>query len=79
MSMKINSKRYYHGAVVAMLVYDITNYETFKSLPLWLEEIRKHANENIVITLVGNKLDLADDRAVTVAEAREFSGKLKNF
>jgi GTPase SAR1 family protein len=61
-----------------MLVYDITKHETFKNLPGWLEEIRKHASPNITITLVGNKLDLSENRDVSIAEAREFAGKIIN-
>jgi GTPase SAR1 family protein len=60
--------------VVAILVYDITNYESFTSLVSWLAEVRQHTSENIVITLVGNKSDLADKRVVSVEEAKQFAG-----
>lgn len=68
------TRSYYHGSVVALLVYDITKYETFENLSHWLEEIRQYADEKIVITLVGNKTDLESERAVSTAEAREFAG-----
>jgi GTPase SAR1 family protein len=60
---------------VALLVYDITRYDSFKSCVSWLEEIRKHTDENIIITLVGNKRDLEKSREVSVEEATDFAGK----
>ncbi|VVB09735.1 unnamed protein product [Arabis nemorensis] len=47
---------YYRGAVGAMLVYDLTNRESFDHIPRWLEELRALADKNIVIILIGNKI-----------------------
>ncbi|GER42826.1 RAB GTPase homolog A4A [Striga asiatica] len=66
---------YYRGAVGAMLVYDITKRQTFEHIPRWLEELRSHADKNIVIILVGNKSDLGDQRAVPTEDAKEFAQK----
>ena len=66
---------YYRGAVGAMLVYDITKRLTFDHIPRWLEELRNHADKNIVIILIGNKSDLEDQRAVPVEDAKEFAQK----
>ena len=41
-----------------MLVYDITNKESFEALDKWLEEINNYSSENISICLIGNKKDL---------------------
>ncbi|CAA0812496.1 Ras-related protein RABA4a [Striga hermonthica] len=64
---------YYRGAVGAMLVYDITKRQTFEHIPRWLEELRSHADKNIVIILIGNKSDLEDQRAVPMEDAKEFA------
>ncbi|XP_057807713.1 ras-related protein RGP1-like [Salvia miltiorrhiza] len=64
---------YYRGAVGAMLVYDITNRQSFDHMARWLEELRGHADKNIVIMLVGNKSDLETDRAVSTEDAKEFA------
>ncbi|EPS65006.1 hypothetical protein M569_09770 [Genlisea aurea] len=64
---------YYRGAVGAMLVYDITKRQTFDHIPRWLEELRGHADKNIVIILIGNKSDLEDQRAVPTEDAKEFA------
>jgi len=66
---------YYRGAVGAMLVYDITKRQTFDHVPRWLEELRNHADNNIVIMLVGNKCDLENLRAVPTEDAKEFAQK----
>jgi Ras-related protein Rab-11A len=66
---------YYRGAVGAMLVYDITKRQSFDHIPRWLEELRNHADKNIVIILIGNKNDLEDQRAVPTEDAKEFAEK----
>ncbi|PHT31270.1 hypothetical protein CQW23_27607 [Capsicum baccatum] len=66
---------YYRGAVGALLVYDITKRQTFDHIPRWLEELRSHADKNIVIMLIGNKTDLEDQRAVPTEDAKEFAQK----
>ncbi|KAJ7543180.1 hypothetical protein O6H91_09G028200 [Diphasiastrum complanatum] len=66
---------YYRGAVGAMLVYDITKRQTFDHVTRWLEELKGHADNNIVIMLVGNKADLDSLRAVSTEEATEYAEK----
>lgn len=66
---------YYRGAVGAMLVYDITKRQSFDHIPRWLDELRGHADKNIVIILIGNKTDLEDQRAVPTEDAKEFAEK----
>lgn len=64
---------YYRGAVGAMLVYDITKRQTFDHVARWLEELRGHADSNIIIMLIGNKCDLGNLRAVPIDDAKEFA------
>ncbi|XP_006821421.1 ras-related protein Rab-5B-like [Saccoglossus kowalevskii] len=66
---------YYRNAQAALVVYDITYENSFnraKSLS-WVRELRRQASPNIVITLVGNKADLADGRTVITEEARAYA------
>lgn len=70
---------YYRGAVGAMLVYDITKRQSFDHVARWLEELRGHADKNIVIMLVGNKTDLVSLRAVPTEDAKEFAEKENLF
>ncbi|WCJ22474.1 hypothetical protein M5689_004562 [Euphorbia peplus] len=64
---------YYRGALGAMLVYDITKRPTFDHVARWVEELRAHADNSIVIMLIGNKADLTDQRAVPTEDAVEFA------
>ncbi|XVE76688.1 hypothetical protein DITRI_Ditri13aG0001600 [Diplodiscus trichospermus] len=70
---------YYRGAVGAMLVYDITKRQSFDNVSRWLEELRGHADKNIVIMLVGNKSDLNSLRTVPTEDAKEFAQRESLF
>ena len=72
---KFQIKRYYRGAVGALLVYDISKHSTYENVERWLKELRDHADSNIVISLVGNKSDLRHLRSVPSDEAKAFAGK----
>jgi len=51
---------YFKGAVGALLVYDTTDEKSFYSLKDWIDKIRDHSNNGVVILLVGNKKDLLE-------------------
>lgn len=53
-------------------MYDISKRVTYDNVARWLKELRDHADENIVIMLVGNKRDLRHMRMVPTEEAKEF-------
>jgi Ras-related protein Rab-11A len=56
-------------------VYDIAKHGTYENVTRWLKELRDHADQNIVIMLVGNKSDLKHLRAVPTDEAKAFSSE----
>jgi Ras-related protein Rab-11A len=56
-----------------MLVYDISNKESFENLERWLVELRDHADEKIEVVLVGNKSDLEAQRQVTTKEGQKLA------
>ena len=67
--------RYYRGAVGAFIVYDTTKMNSFQSIEQrWLQELRDHADPNIVIMIVGNKTDLRHLRSVLSDDAKLFAG-----
>ena len=66
---------YYRGAVGALLVYDIANYNSFQNLDLWFKELKDHADPNILIVLVGNKNDLIHLRQVKTGNGIAFAKK----
>ncbi|PKA51241.1 Ras-related protein RABA2a [Apostasia shenzhenica] len=64
---------YYRGALGALLVYDVTKPTTFENVGRWLKELRNHADSNIVIMLIGNKIVLKHLRAVASEDAQSFA------
>uniref|UniRef100_A0AC34G0E8 Rab5 n=1 Tax=Panagrolaimus sp. ES5 TaxID=591445 RepID=A0AC34G0E8_9BILA len=64
---------YYRGAQAAIVVYDITNQESFAKAKNWVKELQRQASPNIVIALAGNKADLASKRVVEYEEAQAYA------
>jgi len=63
---------YYRGAHGIIMVYDVTNYETFEHVEEWLNEVNRHASESTLKLLVGNKADLQEDKKVPTDEAKKI-------
>jgi small GTP-binding protein len=53
---------YYRGVNGIMLCFDVSQRETYERVADWLQNIKKHASENVHVMLVGNKIDLRPDR-----------------
>ena len=66
---------YYRGAVGALLVYDVTDRNSFNHVPMWLKEVEENAEKDCLIMLVGNKMDLQEHRTVFVRDGRSFARK----
>jgi len=69
---------YYKGSMGCIILFDLTNRESFDHVPKWLEEVKKESG-NIPILLVGNKSDLINERAVSLDEALQISKDLNMF
>nr|AIC33797.1 PLN03108 [Puccinia cf. psidii AE-2014] len=68
------TRNYYRGAAGAILVYDITSRSTFTSLSSWLADARALGSPDLVVVLVGNKVDLEEDsRQVDELEASHWA------
>jgi len=67
---------YYRGAHGIIVVYDVTNPETFNNVQKWLQEIERYACETVHKLLVGNKCDLVSEKKVSTDDAREFADQL---
>ncbi|KAK0410561.1 hypothetical protein QR680_005196 [Steinernema hermaphroditum] len=67
---------YYRGAHGIIVVYDITDQESFNNVKQWLQEIDRYACENVNKLLVGNKCDLNNKRAVEHNIAKEYADQL---
>ncbi|KAJ8916899.1 hypothetical protein NQ315_013368 [Exocentrus adspersus] len=67
---------YYRSSNGAVLVYDITDEDSFNKVKNWVKELRKMLGTDIHLAIVGNKIDLARDRHVTLEEAQVYSEKV---
>jgi small GTP-binding protein len=67
------TRGYYRGSAGALLLFDLTNRDSFESIARWLQDIRDVARADVVTVLIGNKADLADQRQVTSEEAAAFA------
>ena len=64
---------YYKGGNGILVVYDITNRESFNNLNSWLIEIEKNGNKDVFKLLIGNKNDLENERKITYDEGKDFA------
>ena len=63
---------YYRNAHAALIVFDVTNRESFQRSKIWLTEVTQNSPDDCLIILVANKIDLGEDRRVTRKEIRDF-------
>lgn len=64
---------YYRGASAAVVVFDVTNADSFEGAKSWVKELQRRGDPNVVIALAGNKADMKDRRVVEAAEASEYA------
>jgi Ras-related protein Rab-1A len=67
---------YYRGAHGIIVVYDVTDNETFIHVKQWLQEIDRYASEGVNKLLVGNKSDLTAKKVVEYTVGKEFADQL---
>ena len=65
---------YYRGASAAIVVFDVTNRDSFEGAKSWVKELQRRGDPNVVIALAGNKADIKG-RAVEAEEAREYAAQ----
>eukprot|EP01067_Filipodium_phascolosomae_P009022 Filipodium_phascolosomae@DN7946_c0_g1_i1.p1 len=67
---------YYRGAHGIIIVYDVTDKDSFQNVKNWINEIDKYATENVNKLLVGNKCDLKAKKVVSYDEGKELADQL---
>lgn len=67
---------YYRGAHGIIVVYDVTDKESFNNVKYWLQEILKYASDNVSRLLVGTKADLSSKKVVSYDEGKETADSL---
>ena len=71
------AKNYYQSSDGFIIVYDITNSESFQTLDYWIEEIKSNSHEFTKMIMVGNKCDLEEERQVKKEEGKDYAKKEK--
>ncbi|KAA3475406.1 ras-related protein RABD2a [Gossypium australe] len=67
---------YYRGAHGIIIVYDVTDQESFNNVKQWLSEIDRYASDNVNKLLVGNKCDLTANKVVSYETAKAFADEI---
>uniref|UniRef100_A0A9L0RU91 RAB6B, member RAS onco family n=1 Tax=Equus caballus TaxID=9796 RepID=A0A9L0RU91_HORSE len=67
---------YIRDSTVAVVVYDITNLNSFQQTSKWIDDVRTERGSDVIIMLVGNKTDLADKRQITIEEGEQRAKEL---
>ena len=67
------TRAYYKNSVCALVVYDITNRQSFENVKAWIEDCKSQSPNTILMALVGNKIDLDSSRAVSTEEGEDFA------
>uniref|UniRef100_A0A8C3HLP2 RAB41, member RAS onco family n=1 Tax=Chrysemys picta bellii TaxID=8478 RepID=A0A8C3HLP2_CHRPI len=67
---------YIRDSTIAVVVYDITNLNSFQQTSKWIDDVRTERGSDVIIMLVGNKTDLADKRQITTEEGEQRAKEL---
>jgi len=67
---------YYRGAHGIIIVYDVTDQDSFNNVKQWLNEIDRYASDNVNKLLVGNKSDLTANKVVATETAKAFADEM---
>jgi len=67
------TQAYYRGAMGILLVYDVTDRQSFENIRNWIKNIKQHASESVRKILLGNKCDMDEKRAVSLEEGQKLA------
>ncbi|KAM9796617.1 RAB6B, member RAS oncogene family a isoform X1 [Syngnathus typhle] len=67
---------YIRDSTVAVVVYDITNANSFRQTTKWIDDVRTERGSDVIVMLVGNKTDLAEKRQISVKEGEQQAKEL---
>uniref|UniRef100_A0A1D1Z218 Ras-related protein Rab-21 n=1 Tax=Anthurium amnicola TaxID=1678845 RepID=A0A1D1Z218_9ARAE len=67
---------YYRDADAALLVYDITDNDTFVRVRKWVKELQQMASKNIIMAIAANKSDLIRSKKFDLQEAESYAASI---
>ncbi len=76
---RILTRQFYQDAHGALLIFDITNKETFNKLDIWIKDIIENSPPDCILMLIGNKYDLKDNRKISYDDANILSQRFNIF
>ena len=68
---------FYRNSSLAIVVYSVTDKDSFENLDLWCKELRTNSNPNVKIFLIGNKIDLEEQRKIKTEEGLKYADQYK--
>ena len=74
-NFKSITRAYFQSSACAIVVYDISNRVTFNNASNWIEDCKSQCSKTTFMVLVGNKLDLANERQISTGEGQELADK----
>ena len=70
---------YYRGSKAAIIVFDVTNRESFNHLIDWINLYKENVDNNNPILIIGNKTDLINNRIIDFQTAQNFANEYKSI
>ena len=67
------TKNYYKGSNGIILIYDVTDKKSFEGVKNWIEQIRDEVTQEVLIYLVGNKIDKKEERKISKEEGKKLA------
>jgi len=64
---------FYRNSSLAIIVYAINFKDSFENIEMWLRELRTHSNPDAKVFLIGNKVDLENERKITKEQGQNFA------
>ena len=71
------AKNYYKGSHGILLLYDITKQSSFDNIREWVRDIKEEVSEKAIIFLIGNKIDIEDQRKISKEKGEELAEEFK--
>ena len=66
------TRQFYRGAHAAIVIFDLTEQNSFNDIKRWIKDIKNYGEKNVEIIVVGNKLDLIEQRTVEKSQAINY-------
>ena len=71
------AKNYFKGSHGILLLYDITKTNSFENIREWIRDIKEEVSEKAIIFLIGNKIDLGEQRKISKEKGVELAEEYK--